>query len=163
MLYTNYIVGFNNKGIFWCNFTKHFLVKMRYSLDNYKHEDRYLLPLSDKSTMLIEHYKIKGEVIDETNIHQLKEADLYGLEVFPNGNIYLLHNEKPKRYISKVLLPKPKTGFTVICPVNQDIGIALTLSSSKYKDYKQMLEAFAKEFNVDYSVEEDFYYLEFEQ
>ena len=162
MLYTNYIVGFNNKGIFWCNFTKHFLVKMRYSLGDYKHNDVYLLPLSDKSTMLIEHYKTKREVIEETDGFQLLEADLYGLEIHTNGNIYLLHNEKTKRYISKVLLPKPKTGFTVICPANQDIGIALTISSNKYKDYKTMLVAFAKEFNVDYSVEEDFYYLEFE-
>ena len=161
MLYTNYIVGFNGKGIFWSSFTKHFLVKMHYSREDYFHNDLVLLPLSDKSTMLIEHYKTKGEVITDKDSYQIREAELYGLEVTRKGDIYLLHNEKPKLYISKTKLPKPKTGFTVICPANQDIGIALTLSSYKYKDYKQMLVAFAKEFNVDYVVD-DFYYMVFE-
>ena len=57
MVSTTRIIGFNSKEIFWSNYTKHFLVKMKYPLEDYKTKDGGLiLPLSDKSTILAEHY-----------------------------------------------------------------------------------------------------------
>lgn len=163
MVSTTRIIGFNSKEIFWSNYTKHFLVKMKYPLEDYKTKDGGLiLPLSDKSTILAEHYIKKGEIVSIENT-QLTGFHMYAILVSNDGDIYLLHNEPGTRggdvdFIAKIKLPKPTKGYTVLSAPTQDIGLALTISSEKYKDHISLLENFSSEFNTDYtSVEDDFY------
>ena len=162
MIEPSWIIGFDQKGVFWTNTIKVFLVKMRYELKDFIAPDgSVIIPMSDKSWNLVEHYKEAGEKVYEETAFQLKEAELYALEINKKGLVYLLHNENSKNYISKVPLPKPTKGYTVFCASSQDLGMALTIASSRFKDYKELLEFLNTKFFTGLSLYDDIYHVEY--
>ena len=58
MIEPSWIIGFDQKGVFWTNTIKVFLVKMRYELKDFiAPNGSIVIPMSDKSWNLVEYYK----------------------------------------------------------------------------------------------------------